>query len=160
MVQSSSSKNLHSGALAKAVGVSPDTVRHYERVGVLPRALRTDSGYRVYPASAVERVLLVQRALRIGFTLAELAEVLKIRDSGGTPCRRVYQLAQDKLKVIAEDIKALKRTERYLKKVLSDWEKRIQRAGAGQKSHLLHSLGDVIRNSNTTVNQFRRKNRL
>jgi MerR family mercuric resistance operon transcriptional regulator len=110
MVQSSGSKTLHSGALAKSSGVSPDTIRHYERIGVLPQASRTQSGYRVYPASAVERVLVVQRALRIGFTLAELAEVLKARDAGSAPCRRVYQLAQDKLKGIEADIEALRRT--------------------------------------------------
>src|ERR1700751_5851028 len=94
MVQS---KGLRSGTLAKAAEVRPDTIRHYEKIGVLPRAARTVSGYRVYPASAVERVLVVQRALRIGFTLAELAEVLKARDAGGAPCHRVYALAQGKL---------------------------------------------------------------
>ncbi|MGA2886029.1 MAG: heavy metal-responsive transcriptional regulator, partial [Halobacteriota archaeon] len=156
IVQNSGSKALRCGGLAKAAGVSPDTIRHYERIGVLPRASRTESGYRVYPATAVERVLVVQRALRIGFTLAELAEVLKARDAGGVPCRRVYELAQDKLKGIGADIKALKRTEHYLKKVLSDWEKRIQSAGPGQKSHLLHSLSDSAKNS-ALVNKFRRK---
>ena len=58
----------HSGELAKATGVSADTIRHYEKIGVLPKAVRTASGYRVYPASAVERVLVVQRALRIACT--------------------------------------------------------------------------------------------
>ena len=156
MVQS---KGLRSGTLAKAAEVSPDTIRHYEKIGVLPRAARTVSGYRVYPASAVERVLVVQRALRIGFTLAELAEVLKARDAGGAPCRRVYQLAQDKLKGIEADIEALKRTKRYVKKVLSDWEQRIQSAGSGQKSHLLYSLTDAVKNAGTPANQFRRKKR-
>jgi DNA-binding transcriptional MerR regulator len=160
MVQSSGSKTLYSGDLAKMAVVSPDTIRHYERIGVLPRASRTQSGYRVYPASAVERVLVVQRALRIGFTLAELAEVLKARDAGGAPCRRVYQLAQDKLKGIEADIEALKRTKRYVKKVLSDWEQRIQSAGSGQKSHLLYSLTDAVKNAGTPANQFRRKKRL
>ena len=159
MVQSSGSKPLRSGALAKATGVSPDTIRHYERIGVLPRASRTQSGYRVYPASALERVLVVQRALRIGFTLAELAEVLKARDAGGAPCRRVYQLAQDKLRAIEADIEALKRTKRYVKKVLSDWEERIQRAGPGQQSHLLYSLSEAVKNAGTPVSQFRRRNR-
>src|SRR5580692_3080422 len=157
MVQSGGSKTLRSGALAKMAAVSPDTIRHYERIGVLPRASRTPSGYRVYPASALERVLVVQRALRIGFTLAELAEVLKARDAGGTPCRRVYQLAQDKLKGIEADIEALKHTKRYVKKVLSDWEQRIQRAGSGQKSHLLYSLTDAVSKVATPPNQFRRK---
>jgi MerR family transcriptional regulator, copper efflux regulator len=157
MVQGSGSKTLYSGDLAKMAAVSPDTIRHYERIGVLTRASRTQSGYRVYPASALERVLVVQRALRIGFTLAELAEVLKARDAGDVPCRRVYQLAQDKLKGIEADIEALKRTKRYVKKVLSDWEQRIQRAGLGEKSHLLYSLTDAVRKAGTPTNQFRRK---
>jgi DNA-binding transcriptional MerR regulator len=159
MVQSSGSKALRSGALAKAAGVSPDTIRHYERIGVLPRAARTESGYRLYPASAVERVLVVQRALRIGFTLAELAEVLKARDAGGAPCLRVYQLAQEKLKGIEADIGALMRTKRYLKQVLTDWERRIQRASPGQKSHLLHSLSQALKKSGAPSHKFRRKGR-
>jgi DNA-binding transcriptional MerR regulator len=157
MVQSGGSKTLRSGALAKSAGVSPDTIRHYERIGVLPRASRTQSGYRVYPASALERVLVVQRALRIGFTLAELAEVLKARDAGGAPCRRVYQLAQDKLKCIEADLEALKRTRRYVKKVLCDWEQRLEGAGSEEKSHLLYSLTDAVRKAGTTANQFGRK---
>jgi DNA-binding transcriptional MerR regulator len=104
-------------------------------------------------------VLIVQRALRIRFTLAELAEVLKARDAGGAPCRRVYQLAQEKLKDIEKDIEALKRTKRYLKKVLTDWEQRIRRAGAGQESHLLHSLSEALENSGVPANQFRRRGR-
>jgi len=159
MVQDSSSKALRSGTLAKAAGVSPDTIRHYERIGVLPRASRTESGYRVYPASAVERVLIVQRALRIGFTLAELAEMLKARDAGAAPCGRVYRLAQEKLKAIEGDIEALKRTKRYLKNLLTDWEQRMQRAAPGQKVHLLQSLTEALRKSGAPANQFRRRGR-
>lgn len=159
MVQSRGSKTLYSGALAKAAGVSPDTIRHYERIGVLPRGSRTESGYRIYPASAVERVLVVQRALRIGFTLAELAEVLKARDAGGTPCHRVYQLAQDKLKGIEADIEALKLTRRYVRRVLADWEQRTHSAGPGQRSHLLYSLSDAAKNSGMTPHQFGRRKR-
>lgn len=157
MVQNRSSKALGTGSLAKAAGVSPDTIRHYESIGVLPRAARTESDYRVYPPSALERVLVVQRALRIGFTLAELAEVLKARDAGGAPCRRVYQLAQDKLKGIEADLEALKRTRRYVKKVLCDWEQRIENASSGEKSHLLYSLTDAVSMAATPPNQFRRK---
>ena len=59
MLQNSSSKALRSGNLAKATGVSPDTIRDYERIGVLPQATRTESGYRLDAACAVERVLVV-----------------------------------------------------------------------------------------------------
>ena len=150
-------KTLNSGALAKAAGVSPDTIRHYERIGVLPRAARTAAGYRVYPASAVERVRVVQRALRIGFTLTELTEVLKARDTGGAPCRRVYDLASEKLAGIRSDIATLRRMEKYLTSVLSEWEGRIQRAPPGQKSHLLYSLTDAVKRSGPLTNNFRRK---
>jgi DNA-binding transcriptional MerR regulator len=140
MMQTAGSKALRSGTLAKAAGVSPDTIRHYEHLGILPPASRSASSYRIYPASAIERVLVVRRALRIGFSLAELAEVLKTRDAGGIPCRRVYELAQEKLHRISDDINALRQTERYIKKVLSDWERRLHEAGPEQKSHLLYSL--------------------
>jgi DNA-binding transcriptional MerR regulator len=148
----------HSGELAKATGVSPDTIRHYEKIGVLPKAVRTASGYRVYPASAVERVLVVQRALRIGFTLAELSEVLRARDAGGAPCQRVFELAEQKLVGIRTDIEALQHTERSLKRVLTDWKSRVQRAGQEQKAHLLHSLTDVLKNSPSPT-KFRRRKR-
>ena len=159
MVEPSNPKTLRSGALAKAASVSPDTIRHYERLGILPRALRTGGGYRVYPANALERVLVVQRALRIGFTLAELAEVLKARDSGAAPCRRVFELGQEKLVTIAADIKALKRIEQTLKKILSEWQRRMQHAAPGHKLHLLHSLTEALQESGDPVNQFRRKNK-
>jgi DNA-binding transcriptional MerR regulator len=150
-----SSATLYSGGLAKAAGVSPDTIRHYEKIGVLPKASRTASGYRLYPASAVERVLVVQRALRIGFTLAELGEVLRARDAGGAPCQRVYKLAQGKLKGVSAEIAALKRTERYLKQVLADWERRLRRTRPGQPSHLLHSLSPAG-GRDRKANHFRR----
>jgi len=156
MVKPEGATNLRSGQLAKATGVSPDTIRHYERIGVLPTASRTNSGYRIYPRSAVERVLLVQRALRIGFTLAELADVLKVRDAGGAPCQRVYKMAREKLRGVAAEIAALKTTERYLKQVLLDWDLRMQQTGPGQQSNLLHSLTGAV-SGNRKETRFRRR---
>lgn len=157
MVQRNTSAGLRSGALAKAAGVSPDTVRYYERIGVLPRAVRTSSGYRVYPQNTVERVLVVQRALRIGFSLAELAEVLQARDAGRIPCRRVFQMASEKLKGIRTNIQALRRMERYLKTVLAEWEVQMHRAAPGQKAHLLHSLVGVEKISAEKTNRLLRR---
>ena len=150
----SNGATLQSGALAKATGVSADTIRHCERIGVLPKAPRTVSGYRVYPESAVNRVNVIQRALRIGFTLLELSEIFRTRDAGGTPCRRVFELAQVKLKRIDADIAALKRTRRYLSGVLAEWDRRMEKAG-GQKAHLLQSLSDAVEKADKT--KFRRR---
>lgn len=74
---------LRAGQLARRAGVSTDTLRHYERKGVLPIPRRTAKGYRQYPHQALERVRLIQRALAIGFTLDELAGILKVRDREG-----------------------------------------------------------------------------
>jgi DNA-binding transcriptional MerR regulator len=157
MVQEGGSpRSFRPGSLAKATGVSPDTIRHYERIGVLPKAARTQAGYRVFPESAVERVRVVQSALSLGFTLSELAEVLKARDAGGAPCRRVYEIAREKLKGIEADIRSLKRTEKYLKAILSDWEGRLLRAD-GKRSNLLHSLPTAMNASIKTTAKFPRK---
>src|SRR5262245_21124155 len=84
-------------ALADACGVSTDTLRHYERLGLLPRTTRTSAGYRRFPPDSVDRVLLIQRALTVGFSLRELAAVLERRDRGEPPCRRVRALVGERL---------------------------------------------------------------
>jgi DNA-binding transcriptional MerR regulator len=145
---------LRSGELAKATGVSVDTVRHYERIGILPKAERTASGYRVYPTSSANRVLVARRALRIGFTLQELAEIFRTRDAGGAPCRRVFELAKLKLVALETDIAALRRTRRHLARVLAEWDTRMKKAG-GQKAHLLQSLTDAVEKADKA--NFRRK---
>src|SRR4029434_7929885 len=86
---------LRSGELARLSGVSADTLRHYERKGLL-KPQRASNGYREYPRHAVERMRLIRNALAIGFKLDDLERVLKIRDAGGAPCRQVRDLAAAK----------------------------------------------------------------
>src|SRR5262249_24796743 len=111
--------------------------------------------YRLYPPSAVNRVQVVQRALRIGFTLSELSEIFQTRDSGGAPCQRVFELAEGKLVTIDEDIAALKKTRRYLAGVLADWKGRIRKASKGERAHLLQTLTDGVVSSRRST--LRRK---
>jgi DNA-binding transcriptional MerR regulator len=157
MVQTSNAV-FHTGELARVAGISPDTIRHYERIGILPKARRTASGYRVYTETTLQRICVVQRALRIGFTLAELADIFKTRDAGGAPCERVLDLARQKLKRIREDIVALQRTERYIQDVLQDWDSRVRRAGRGQRAHLLQTLTDAVKDA-PGVRRFGRRRR-
>jgi DNA-binding transcriptional MerR regulator len=84
-------------ALADATGVSTDTLRHYERIGLLQGTIRTNAGYRRYPPAAVERVGLIQRALMMGFSLKELAGALSRREQGAPPCRQVRALVGERL---------------------------------------------------------------
>src|SRR4051812_28364362 len=71
------SRPFRSGELAKLAGVSTDTLRFYERNRLLPLAPRAANGYRCYPAESLQRVFLIRRALGLGFSVAELARVLK-----------------------------------------------------------------------------------
>jgi DNA-binding transcriptional MerR regulator len=74
------------GDVATQAGVSVDTVRFYERVGVLPAPGRTESGYRDYAAGTVERIQLTRRLQAIGFTLADASDALAAHDAGGATC--------------------------------------------------------------------------
>src|ERR1041385_1560218 len=103
----SSNPCFSSGKLADLAGVSRDTLRHYERKGVLPRPVRGHNGYRQYPSEALQRVQLVRRALSVGFTLDELARVLKVRDAGGAPCEEVRRLAAQKLVDVQDQLREL-----------------------------------------------------
>jgi DNA-binding transcriptional MerR regulator len=74
------------GEVATRAGVSVDTVRFYERVGVLPAPERTGSGYRDYAAGTVERIRLTRRLQAIGFTLADASDALAAHDAGDATC--------------------------------------------------------------------------
>lgn len=131
---------LSSGELADLAGVSRDTLRHYERNGVLPRPLRGHNGYRQYPPEALRRVQLVRRALSVGFTLDELAKVLKVRDAGGAPCEEVRRLAAQKLVNVQDQLRELTELRDDLQKTLRDWDARLARRTQGRRANLLEAL--------------------
>ena len=135
-----------SSALAKLVGVSTDTLRHYERKGVLARVRRGPNGYREYSHEALARVQLIRRALAVGFTLDELAGILKARDHGGSPCAEVRQLAAVKLAEVETRIKELKQLQTDLRATLKDWDSRLSERSNGERAHLLEHLPHVSRN--------------
>jgi MerR family copper efflux transcriptional regulator len=127
-------------AVARLAGVSPDTVRHYERKGVLPAPPRAANGYRRYPESAVARVQLVQRALAVGFTLSELARVLGQRDAGGAPCRHVHALVETRLRALDDHIASLTALRSELRDLLIAWDARLQQVPPGRQARLLDGL--------------------
>lgn len=133
---------LLAGELACLCGVSTDTLRHYERKGVLPRPLRLGNGYRKYPANSVDRVRLIRRALAVGFTLDELARVLKARDRGQAPCREVRALAAEKLNDLESRLSEMLALRDELRATLVDWDGRLARKEAGQRAGLLDALAE------------------
>jgi len=90
-------RGLRVGELADAVGVAPDTVRYYERAGLLPPPARTPAGYRAYDAGAVDRLRFIQGAQRLGLRLRDIADLLAIRDTGVCPCEPAEQLLRRRM---------------------------------------------------------------
>ena len=126
--------------VARQCGVSADTLRHYERKGLLPRPARTRSGYRRYSPDTIARVLLVQRALVVGFTLDELARVLREREHGQPPCRGVRDLVAARLDDLDRRLRELTTLRRELRQLLASWDRTLAATPAGQPAHLLQSL--------------------
>jgi DNA-binding transcriptional MerR regulator len=127
--------------VARTTGVSTDTLRHYERNGLLPGITRTAAGYRRYPAGVVERVLLIQRALVVGFSLADLKRVLGIRDKGGVPCRSVRELVGKRFDELDRRIEELSSLREELCVLLGEWDETLAVTPQGQRAHLLDTLG-------------------
>lgn len=130
------------GEVAEQAGVSADTVRHYERKGILRNVARDESGYRRYAPAAVERIRVARRALAIGFTLDELARIFRQRDSGKAPCAQVYALAARKAAELDERIAAMTAVRAALADTLRAWEQRLEVTPAGAFAGLLDSLKD------------------
>jgi DNA-binding transcriptional MerR regulator len=138
-------------------GVSSDTLRYYERMGILPQSPRTASGHRMYGREMVDRVRLVQRALQLGFTLSELSEILQVRDSGGVPCHRVLNMTEEKLRALERQIQELRRTQGYMRQLVRQWRVKLAHTTPGSKALLLHSLADNSVPRVKSVDNFRRR---
>ena len=131
---------MRSGELAQQAGVSSDTLRHYERLGLLAKPARSSGGYRDYPDQTLERVFLIQRALAVGFSLSELCAILKIRDAGGVPCHQVRALAGAKLAEVDEKIRELVTLRKQLKQTLTSWDAKLASTGFTEQARLLETL--------------------
>jgi len=136
----STTRPLYSGELARRAGISADTLRFYERRGLLVPAQRASSGYRLFPPDALARVKLIRSALSIGFSIAELAEILRERDHGGAPCRRVRELAVDKLAALEEQLRDLQSRRRELRKTLAEWDRVLRDTPRGKRAGLLEAF--------------------
>ncbi len=105
------------GRLAKQAGVNIDTIRYYERNGLIPEAVRRASGYREYEAADVRRLRFITRAKELGFTLAEIGELLSL--SADRDVRGVKRRAEQRLTQVQFKIKERQRVRRGLKTLIA-----------------------------------------
>jgi DNA-binding transcriptional MerR regulator len=147
--------------LARLTGVSTDTLRHYERKGLLPAVARTASGHRRYPPGTASRVLLIQRALVVGFSLDELARLLRERDKGGAPCRSVRALVGRRLQDLDRQLTELTVLRADLCALVAEWDARLDKTPSGHTAHLLETLAarPVIETARSRPKRLRRSGR-
>lgn len=105
---------LRTSELARQGGINPESIRFYEREGLLPEPPRTASGYRVFPPDTVRRVRFIKRAQELGFSLKEIKELLALRLDPDTTCADVRRRAEEKLRDIEQKMRDLRRMNKTL----------------------------------------------
>ena len=101
--------------VAEELAINIETVRFYERRGLIPQPPKPGLGYRHYPGETVNRIRFIKRAQELGFTLEEIANLLSLNDR---PCAQVQELAEYKLSAVKEKMADLRRLEKALKVLL------------------------------------------
>ena len=136
-----------SGEVAALFGISSDTLRYYERMGLLS-ARRSMNRYREYSSETVGRIRLIRAALAVGFTVKELRRILKCRDGGGIPCGEVRRLLSEKLDRMKIEIREMQKMQSELSEVLQDWDDILKKVGPGRPARLLETLAAAPLNKN------------
>ncbi|HDZ27130.1 hypothetical protein LCGC14_1680320 [marine sediment metagenome] len=127
---------LTTGQLAKKAQVNVETIRYYERRGLIPEPLRSESGYRHYSQDSIARIQFIKRAKELGFSLKEVSELLSLRVDPNTNCADVKRMAEVKITDIKEKIHALQRIKEALTKLRAS----CQGSGPAGKCPILEAL--------------------
>ena len=106
------------GELAKTAGVTPDTIRYYEREGLLPAPRRKESGYRDYMPEVVDDLLFIKKAQSLGLRLRDVREVLEISSGGKPPCEHVRATVSARLAEVEKRLRELRALRGTLRETL------------------------------------------
>jgi len=110
---------LNIGQLARQTGVTVETVRFYEKQGLIAAPRRTAAGYRQYPPETVQRLHFIQNAKDVGFTLRDIGELLAMREESGTTCQDIQLRASDKLVEVEQKLRELTRIRNALARLVT-----------------------------------------
>lgn len=114
------------GTLARQAGVNPKTIRYYEAVGVLPPAHRGENGYRLYPQETLELLQFITKAKALGFTLAEIKDIVGVRRQGHQPCAHVRRLVEQKIVALDQMLADLIVLRKRFNRLLVGWKERAK----------------------------------
>jgi Hg(II)-responsive transcriptional regulator len=125
------------GQVARSAGVNIETLRYYERRGLLPEPQREASGYRLYPEDSVQVVRFIKRAQQLGFTLDDIEGLLRLAGGGPSSCREVRALAAAKIADMEERIEMLQAMRRSLLALVDTCHRR----SGGRECPLIEAIG-------------------
>lgn len=131
---------LKSGTLAKQANVNPETLRYYEREGLLPEPERSEAGYRLYADEDVKRVRFIKRAQELDFSLKEIKELLALKLDASQSASQVKKLAELKI----QDIEAKIQSLQAMKSILSELTEACSGKGSVDHCPILSCLDDCI----------------
>jgi MerR family transcriptional regulator, mercuric resistance operon regulatory protein len=135
--------------VAAGAAVNPQTLRYYERRGLLPAPVRSPGGYRAYPAEAVRRVRFIKQAQELGFTLAEVASLLDLADGGPDSCDQARVAAQEKIADLERRIADLQRLRAGLTRLVAT----CQRPRAQRECPIMHELAEAAASDSAVVSR-------
>ncbi|HEU4874537.1 MAG TPA: heavy metal-responsive transcriptional regulator [Pyrinomonadaceae bacterium] len=132
------------GEVAKATGIGIETLRFYEKSGLLDSPSRTESGYRIYNADVLDRLDFIKRAQVLGFSLDEIKRIIGDRRAGQSPCAEVREIVRNRLAELDARMREMKRYRNELATALAEWDERGDVAGhvCGliEGSHIDHAI--------------------
>ena len=131
-------KGLTISELAKNAGVNIETIRYYERLGLISEPPRTESGYRIFPPEVIQRIRFIKRSQDLGFTLSEIKKLLSMTESESSGCREVRLFASQKIKEIEFKIRDLQ----SIKSVLQDLSSRCPDQGPVHNCPIVERLSE------------------
>ena len=133
---------LRVGAIAKEVGIGVQTLHYYERIHLLPKPGRSNANYRVYSDADLRRIKFIKKAQTLGFTLAEIKEILELKGHGRAPCHKVTELGERHLREIDARIAQLRTYRRAVAESLNSWRGKAahRRNCAGEFCDLIERL--------------------
>ena len=108
------------GQLARSAGLAPETLRHYERLGLIQPSRRSGSNYRLYDTAALQRLQFIRRAQALGFSLPEIRQLLGLHAAGDADMAQVRLIAEQRVAQIDERVADLQRLRDGLQRLLQD----------------------------------------
>ena len=115
-------RTLKIGEVSKKSGIGIETLRFYERSGLLGRTVRSESNYRLYDEGVLERLAFIKKAQTLGFSLDEIGRIIADAQSGASPCDDVREIVRRRLAELDEKMREMKRYRKELAETLEEWD--------------------------------------